>query len=130
MNRTILRVAMSAAVLGALDVGGAAAAEGVPSREASAAARQALRLEIQQARRASSAPFERLQGLKPHVVRLDAMKRGPLSPLAPVFKAMGPSGLLPMLEQLMQQCGATGYIQKTHDAQALLRQVKMYMQNA
>ncbi|MBW2523083.1 MAG: hypothetical protein JRI23_02855 [Deltaproteobacteria bacterium] len=59
-----------------------------------------LRRRVRAAKRDDVHSFERLAAARRRVVWLDDHKRGPIAPVAPLLKAMGPRALLPMLERV------------------------------
>lgn len=66
----------------------------------SARDRAALQAAIASARAQNPAIFTRLADLPAVAADMDARKRGPLAPIAPRLKSLGPHALLPMLELL------------------------------
>ncbi|MFH1529257.1 MAG: hypothetical protein ABIK09_00840 [Pseudomonadota bacterium] len=64
------------------------------------AARDSLRAEIDAARSATPEAFQRFVALRARVPEIDTSKRGRLPAFLPSLIAMGPDGLLPMLQEI------------------------------
>ena len=79
----------------------------------SAAARAELHRQVLGARAADPIHFERLAEARRAVMTLDARKRGPLAPVAPLLKTMGPGALLPMLERVALAAPARGSLSRS-----------------
>lgn len=113
--RSILFGLFSAGLLlGALS-GSASAAEGVviPAARIPAAARATLIAEIDALKRTNPGAFSALAAKRKLLPDLDAQKRGRLAPLTPMLKAMGPTGLFPMLAELAVEANARGDLTDT-----------------
>lgn len=63
-------------------------------------ARAALRRQVARAQATDRATFDRLRELRRDMDLLDAHKRGPIAPVAPLLKALGPRALLPLIERV------------------------------
>lgn len=111
---TALCAGMFLSALGLL-AGEAMAAEGVliGSGRLPAAARTTLVAEIQKARAATPAAFDKLDDLRKQLPEIDAAKRGRLAAMTPALKALGTDALLPMLEELAVESDGRGSLTET-----------------
>jgi hypothetical protein len=117
------RMMITSALLATMLCGGVAfAAPGlVLEPEAlSPTARQALQVQVMEARSLNPEVFLQTERLRDQIPAMDARKRGRLAPVGRMFRALGPQGLMPMLEQLALDAAPRGQ-QWTDSAWTALR---------
>jgi HEAT repeat protein len=90
---------MALAVLLTAAIGLAGPGTLLPVRDLPPATRAELTRQVVRAKIADPVAFERLDDARNQVAMLDARKRGPLAPITPLLKTLGPRALLPMLQQ-------------------------------
>lgn len=108
-NRHRIRPAVSALVLSlsfTLLSGVAGAQPLVRAADLPAQARAALVADIAQAKLARPQAFEKVHAVRAEAVTLDRRKRGPIAPIAPLYRSLGKDALLPMLAELMDDTHA------------------------